>query len=56
MCAASGGLIAGLGLGLGVGYLSFGYPWRNSGGFWLGNGGAGFWLPKGRKKRSDNQV
>ena len=51
LCAGSGGLVVGLGAGLGLGYLAFGYRWRNSGGVWLGNGGAGFWLPKGRKRR-----
>ena len=51
LCASSGGLVVGLGLGLGLGYLAFGFPWRNSGGVWAGNGGAGFWLPRGRKKR-----
>ena len=51
LCAGSGGLVVGLGLGLGVGYLAFGYFWRNSGGVWLGKGGAGFWLPRGRKRR-----
>ena len=51
LCAGSGGLVGGLGLGLGLGYLAFGFPWRNSGGVWAGNGGAGFWLPRGRKKR-----
>ena len=51
LCAGSGGVVLGLGIGLGLGYLAFGYPWRNSGGVWLGRGGAGFWLPRGRKKR-----
>ena len=39
----------GVGAGLGVGYLIFGLPWRNSGGVWLGENGGGFWL--GRRKR-----
>ena len=51
LCAGGGGLAVGLGLGLGLGYLAFGFPWRNTGGVWAGNGGAGFWLPRGRKKR-----
>ena len=40
--------------GAGIGYLIFLYPLRNSGGVWLGRGGAGFWLPqgKGRRRRS----
>lgn len=40
--------------GAGIGYLIFWYPLRNSGGVWLGRGGAGFWLPqgKGRRRRS----
>ena len=72
LCAGSGGLLIGFGIGLGkimmfslwyeykfegVGYLVFWYPLRNSGGLWLGQGGAGFWLPQktgvsvGRKRR-----
>ena len=56
LCAGSAGLVFGLGTGLGLGYLAFGYPWRNSGGVWVGNGGAGFWLPKGRRKRSNERM
>ena len=50
-CAASAGLTAGLGAGLGLGYLVFYYPWRYSGGIWAGRGGAGFWLPRGGRRR-----
>ena len=48
-CLGCSGVMVGVGAGLGVGYLIFGLPWRNSGGVWLGENGGGFWL--GRKKR-----
>ena len=43
------GLIVGLGAGLGLGYLTFGWRLRNSIGAWAGDGQFGIW---GRRKRS----
>ena len=53
-CLACSGAVVGIGAGIGVGYLIFGLPWRNSGGVWLGENGGGFWLGRRRRDISGN--
>ena len=48
MCAGTSGFLVGTGIGIGVGYLVFGWRFRNTIGFWKGDQGFGLW---GRRKR-----
>ena len=52
-CFGCTGSVLGLGAGLGLGYLIFGLPWRNSGGLWLGKNGGGVWFGRRRKRRAE---
>ena len=48
LCAGTLGFFVGTGAGMGLGYLVFGWRFRNSIGIWKGDQGFGIW---GRKKR-----
>ena len=48
LCAGTLGFLLGTGAGMGLGYLVFGWRFRNSIGIWKGDQGFGIW---GRRKR-----
>ena len=48
LCSGTFGFLIGTGAGMGLGYLVFGWRFRNSIGIWKGDQGFGIW---GRKKR-----
>ena len=48
LCEGTLGFFVGTGAGMGLGYLVFGWRFRNSIGIWKGDQGFGIW---GRKKR-----